>query len=300
MAEELPESPLLLNPSDRKRISWGAIFAGVTVVLVVQLLLSMLGLGIGMSTIDPLQGNSPGAGGFAIGAAVWWTVTMLVSLFAGGWVAGRLAGLPRRADGAIHGFVSWGVATLLSFALLTTAVGRMISGTLGMVGRGLNLAGRNAPELADQAQQFLENRGVDLSSIKDEAQTLLRQTGNPEAQGAAQRPQDDEVNTAIDRALGGAKGAAHVSDRDALINVLVARTDLSRPEAARTVDQWEQKARRLRDQAEQKARQAGDRAAKGVSMASLWSFFGLLLGAIAAAAGGGVGAPRLLEETEAG
>lgn len=35
-----------------KRISWGAIFAGVIIAMAVQFLLSLLGAGIGMSTAD--------------------------------------------------------------------------------------------------------------------------------------------------------------------------------------------------------------------------------------------------------
>ena len=38
-----------------RRISWGAVFAGALVALVVQLALSLLGLGIGMGTVDPLE-----------------------------------------------------------------------------------------------------------------------------------------------------------------------------------------------------------------------------------------------------
>ncbi|MCK8494731.1 hypothetical protein M0L20_22875 [Spirosoma sp. RP8] len=45
-----------------KRISWSAVFAGVLVAIVSQLLLSLLGLGIGLSTIDPETEQNPTAG----------------------------------------------------------------------------------------------------------------------------------------------------------------------------------------------------------------------------------------------
>lgn len=38
-----------------KRISWGAVFAGLVVALVVQFILSLLGIGIGFGAMDPLQ-----------------------------------------------------------------------------------------------------------------------------------------------------------------------------------------------------------------------------------------------------
>ena len=44
--------PADILPSVTRRVSWGAVFAGVVMVLAIQLLLSMLGLGIGLSTIS--------------------------------------------------------------------------------------------------------------------------------------------------------------------------------------------------------------------------------------------------------
>ncbi|MBC7530676.1 MAG: hypothetical protein H7318_03795 [Oligoflexus sp.] len=68
-----------------KRISWPAILGGVVVALAVQLLLSLLGLAIGASTIDPLKEQNPMAG-LATGTGIWFALTMIISLYAGGWV----------------------------------------------------------------------------------------------------------------------------------------------------------------------------------------------------------------------
>jgi len=38
-----------------RRVSWGAILAGVVVALAVQVLLAMLGAAIGLATIEPTQ-----------------------------------------------------------------------------------------------------------------------------------------------------------------------------------------------------------------------------------------------------
>jgi hypothetical protein len=64
-----------------KRISWAAVFAGVILAMVVQLLLSMLGTGIGMSTVDPLQGETPSGRALGLGAGIWWAVSSLIALF---------------------------------------------------------------------------------------------------------------------------------------------------------------------------------------------------------------------------
>lgn len=42
-------------PAAIKRISWATVFAGVVITLVTQLLLSILGLGIGTSTVNPMS-----------------------------------------------------------------------------------------------------------------------------------------------------------------------------------------------------------------------------------------------------
>ena len=49
------------------RLSWGAVLAGVVLAIAVQLVLGILGAGIGLSLVDPVEGTTPGAGGFGIG-----------------------------------------------------------------------------------------------------------------------------------------------------------------------------------------------------------------------------------------
>lgn len=88
-----------------KRISWCAVFAGVLVAIVTQMLLTLLGIGIGLGTIDPVQERNPAAG-LGIGSAIWYIISSLLSLFLGGWVAGRLASAPRLFDGVVHGVLT--------------------------------------------------------------------------------------------------------------------------------------------------------------------------------------------------
>lgn len=109
------------------RVSWGAIFAGGVVALGAQLLLTLLGIAIGLSTFEPLtEGAISQAVG--IGAGIWWTVTALVSLFLGGWTAGRLSGMPLRQDAMMNGIIAWALVTLLSVVLVGTGTGVIIGG----------------------------------------------------------------------------------------------------------------------------------------------------------------------------
>jgi len=171
-----------------RRISWGAIFAGVVIALVVQLVLGILGIGIGASTIDPLAESNP-VSGIGIGAGIWFAVSLLLALFAGGYVAGHMAGLQRRQDGLLHGLLTWGLTTLLTFYLLTTTVGSLIGGTARALGSGLSAAGSGiaavAPTIAGAAgdaaaavsDQVQGTGDLDLSALQQQVEGILNQVG---------------------------------------------------------------------------------------------------------------------------
>ncbi len=56
------------------QVSWGAVFAGATIALVMQIILNMVGVGVGLSTIDVAAGDTPSAGSLSVGAGIWWVV----------------------------------------------------------------------------------------------------------------------------------------------------------------------------------------------------------------------------------
>jgi hypothetical protein len=96
-------------------ISWGAVLAGVVVALVTQLLLNMLGLGIGIAAFDPATGDNPSASTFSIGAGLWWTLSGIIASLFGGYAAGRLSGRPHEATAGWHGLTAWALTTLVIF-----------------------------------------------------------------------------------------------------------------------------------------------------------------------------------------
>jgi hypothetical protein len=59
---------------------------------------------------------------------LWAGFSMLVAAFVGGYVAARMSGLKRRADGVLHGAVSWAVTTILFTALATSIGGALVGG----------------------------------------------------------------------------------------------------------------------------------------------------------------------------
>lgn len=265
-----------------KRISWGAIFAGTIVALVVNLALSLLGLGIGFATINPATEENP-LGGVGLGAGIWMAISVLISLFAGGWVAARLAGYPRSLTGILHGIVVWGLVTLFSFYLMTSAVGMLVSGVTSVVGRGLSMLGSGAAAVAQQATRGPGGQDA-LQSAMNQAQQLFSQ------RGAAMDP---EVKEALQSIIAGQNVSE--ADKQRVASMLAQRTKMTESEATQTINTWIQQ----RQQAEQTLQQAGstalqvtEQAMSALSTAAIWAFIAVVLGAAAAAAGGAVGTPK--------
>jgi hypothetical protein len=208
-------------------------------------------------------------------------------------------------------------------------LGNVLSGAVGVLGSVASGAGQMigavAPKAGEAIQREMQERNIGLDDIRREAMTLLRQTGKPELQpenvkreaqqtvqqgqqgaGQAQQPAaaDTEVQSLLDRVLTQAQGTASAADRDALINVVAARTGQTREQAAQTVANWENqyrqaqaKAEELKAQTAEQSREAAEQAASATTKAALWSFVGLLLAAIAAGVGGAIGRPREMVRT---
>ena len=263
----------------RNRASWGAIFAGVVAAMVVQLLLNILGLGIGASSLDAANtGDNPSASGFSLTAGIWWTVSGIIASFVGGVVAGRLCGTSDNNTAHWHGFVSWCVATLLIFYLLTSAVGGIIGGAFSALGNTVGAAGRGAASAVS---------GVAQNTNGDALQAQVKRLVNPDE---AQNAQDD-IMAYIRASVSGDQAAASAS-RDRAVDALAKTANISPDEARTRLQQTEQQARQTADQVKQKAQQAAEAPRKGVASAGIFGFVALVLGAIAAWFGGGVGAPR--------
>ena len=155
----------------KKRVSWGSVFGGVVTVLAVSILLSVLGSSIGLFMFDPFADNPVSGIGTTVGIGT--ALALIVSMVAGGFVAGKLAGV----DGLIHGFLVWGTTLIVGafFCVLLTVgaakltmnalgaassvAGGVISGTGSIVGGGVSA-------LSDQAKELFG--GIDFKvDLKD-------------------------------------------------------------------------------------------------------------------------------------
>lgn len=302
-----------------KRISWSAIFAGVALAMVVSLLLNLLGTAIGAATVDPLQEGNP-LSGLGKGAAIWLVLSGIISLAVGGWVAGRLA----QREGALHGLLVWATTSLVTLYFVSSAITGVVSGGVSLAGSGLSAAGSGiaqlAPRVGSTVQDQLRQQGIEfnLDDIKGELETAMRQTGkaelNPDnlkqeaqdtqqdakntAQGSMQNPQsaDQQLGGLLDRIKAKGDKAWDAADRQAMVNLIKARTGKTDEEANQMVDQAQQayqqayaKYQQLKADAEQKAREAADVAAKRISQGSWLLLISLIISGIVAALAGRMG-----------
>ena len=99
--------------SNRVHICWSAIFAGAIVGLGLGFLLQLYGIAIGLSAFSS---GSVGAATIAIGGLIGLLIGVIVAMGAAGYVAGYLGRFHygHNHGGVIYGFVTWGVALLLS------------------------------------------------------------------------------------------------------------------------------------------------------------------------------------------
>jgi hypothetical protein len=271
-----------------RRISWAAIFGGVILVVAIQLLLSLLGAGIGLGTVNTNLGSTPTASSLGIGAGVWWVVSSCIALGLGGYVAAWLAGIEIRLDGVLHGLITWGIATLLTIYLLTSAIGGIIGGGFSALGGITSAAGSGVREAAKPIAQAA---GVSPEMLQQQALAYLQPT-NPDP--AKMSPQDAQKEIASNLATYVKGGSEAPTAKERIINIMAAQMQISHDDAAKRFDDAEAKLKQTRDQTVQTAKDAADASAAAASKTSFAAFGNLLLGALFAAIGGSLAVQRRL------
>src|SRR5882672_31327 len=249
------ENAELTPPSLTRRVSWGAIFAGFFVTMVIQLMLTLLGAAVGAASLEPFREPHSGQK-VAIASGIWLLASGLISIWVGACVAGRLCGGPQRADGLIHGIVAWSVSTCATLALLATTIGAVIGGTAALLGGALELGnltkseGTTAP-LQEQVKNLFPQAGPSLpptgrTEEGAQQQSSQQQQGAQQQQGQQQpsgklsdlAQKDPELSAALTdmQKKGGASQANE--ERDKAVNILTTKYNMDKQEAANLVQQW--------------------------------------------------------------
>jgi hypothetical protein len=132
--------PTIVNPlvDYHDQVRWGPILAGIAIALGTQLGLSALAIAIGLSA----GATGADAGSVGLGLVIWSIISLLISLFLGGWVMAQSCGPMTKKTAILNAAILWGTTLALSAWLLASG----ISGAVGA-------AAANAGEIANQVQQ---------------------------------------------------------------------------------------------------------------------------------------------------
>jgi hypothetical protein len=307
------------------RTAWGAILAGTVVAGGVFVLLALAGLGLGFTLLEPDEA-SPMNGAFTT-TAIWQFVSQLIALAAGGFVAGRLAGVLHGIGAALHGATVWGLSTLLALWLAISATaglfsmaGSAISSIASGVGSAaqaaipedlslpdLSVSGIDMQDLPEPLRRTLRENGITPDNFQREAreafrsvisaqeQARIRQQATEAAGDLVGSPGDarEDVNDFVDSVFG--QGAIlSEEDREEAIAVMEGRFGITEAEAEEFLQTVETRAEELQaeaeealQQAQEQAAEAADTATDAIASAAWLAALASLIG-LAAAVGGAI------------
>jgi hypothetical protein len=253
-------------------LCWKAIIGGTVAAIGIHILLTTLGVGAGLAMFSPMTDTNPLAH-FNMGSAIIWAVCAVVALWFGGLVAGRFSHSIH--NGFVHGILVWSLTLIITVLLLPAGTGMILGRAMKVVGEGAGL-GDNA--VASAAKQNADQ----LNSFIEEAVQSIPTNSAPKAAVRAKR----EVGFAVAKLFAPGNNVNSQDNRTAVINALVAHTQMSEADATKTVDDWTTSYNNLKAELLSKATVA----AQNLSCAAIWSFFALLIGLLVTGFGGALGA----------
>ncbi|MBD8635432.1 hypothetical protein [Stenotrophomonas sp. CFBP 13725] len=313
-------TPAIVAPTHESAVSWGAILAGAIGAAALSLILLILGVGLGLSSVSPWSFDGVSKETFGWTSVAWLTFTAIAASALGGYLAGRLrtkwAGLHGDETyfrDTAHGFVSWAVATLLTAALLTSAIG-------GILGAGAKVAGATAGAAASTVGVAAAGAGSAAMGTQEGdldywVDSLFRNASNDPAappppaplapgampsptaaapaapgnvpppprpmpgneRGADRREVRSEVNRIIVSSL--RSEGLNPADTQYLAQLIARETGMSQAEAQARVTDVQTRMRAALEEAKTTAMKAADDARKASAYAALWLFITLLIGA---------------------
>ena len=253
-----------------RRVSWGAIIAGSVVTVALMILFTTFGVGIGTAIFDPQYDENPGSG-FGTGSAIYLVVTQLIALGAGGYIAARLAGIPRPLTAVLHGAAVWAVATVFLAWAAVAGGGAMFGAASSVIGSSASavssigkaivpddlslpdpsrLAGSiSIDNLPEELQTTLREQGVTQANIRREATAAFRNVFSQQEQEAAlaearstlrdilQSPRDigEDLSAFFDRLVTGPDAILSEEDLQQAQTVMQQRLGITPEEAQRVV-----------------------------------------------------------------
>ena len=122
------------------RVRWGAIWGGLLATLTIFLLLSLLGLAIGLTSVHAgtaASGAIPGDTGR--NSAIWLAVSGIIAFLIGGYMAGKTAAVFDRTWGALNGAMIFFLALPLIVWMASVGAGANLGGLGNSIRHNLGL-----------------------------------------------------------------------------------------------------------------------------------------------------------------
>lgn len=284
-------------------VSWGAILAGAFAAAALSFILVILGFGLGFSSVSPWSGSGLSAQTIGYSTVAWITFTQIAASAIGGYIAGRLRVKWSNVHtdevyfrDTAHGFLAWAVASLATAALLSSAIGSVLSGGAKVAGSaGAAVVATGAAGGAAMAADGNAD-GSSAYFIDSLFRPAPAQTGAPAAPGPDATPavapladgrdmavtpgQRAEVTRIFANAL--RTGTLPDADKTYVAQLLAKRTGVSQADAEKRVSDTYATYKKNVDDATVKAKEAADSARKAAAYGSLWMFVALLCGAFIA------------------
>lgn len=259
------------------RLSWPAVFAGSVLSLGIWLLLYLLGLGVGLTVIDPDNPGSLHGAGMTTG--LWSLIVPIVALFVGALAAAKVGGAMTRTAAAIQGGVLWSLATIASMVALVSVMASLIGGAVRIGASAAAGVGDMAGSVVPRAVNHIRAEEL-LAPVNDR----LQASGNPPIS-------PEQMSAAFQLVMESAIRNGGVARED-LVRALTDSTALSSEQARAIADSLEQRLNRTANGSAEHTQTLALRAAESTGKGLIGMFFAMLLGLIAAVAGSLVGISR--------
>lgn len=214
--------------TDRRQqhMSWGAVFAGATLAVGIWILLQSLGMGLGLTAVD--TDNSGSLHSASIGTGIGSIIAPLIAMFLGAMLTGRLSGSYNRKIGALHGGVTWAVATIFGLWVVMSLVGTLVGGATriggaAVTGTAAMVSGAAQAGASADAGDVLSALGIDDNDLLAGINQRLQRDGKPPI---TERQVKSTVQAVAQRGVREGK-----LDREVLVSELAKNTALSRADA---------------------------------------------------------------------
>jgi hypothetical protein len=146
------DSPSVSLTAPLDRVRWSSVLAGLFTTLASLIVLTVLGIAIGLSTFDAQNPDN-----FGIGAGIYGAIAAIISFALGGYMAARTTAVTGEGNGVLNGAMVWIVAIPLIVNLLGAGIGTLL-------GTATDLAATAATTAAEVAAPVVQEAAEDVAA----------------------------------------------------------------------------------------------------------------------------------------